>query len=136
MEGGLCAVKDDAPRRSQWSRPRVRSVRTMPSRPADAPVVELPVLEPVELHDLEVRRQVEIAGRDQGRGLTMEEMRIGPRLQPVAPARALREIVGRRDRGQDREAYVLERPRDQRRADDLGGETVAELERPAAPAAR
>src|SRR5205814_585147 len=96
-------------------------------------------LDRIELDDLEVGGQVEIAWCDDRRQLPPEEGRVGRRgaaeetVDEPLPHRG--HGAGRRRR-QDREADVLEGPSDEARADDLGREPAAELERAAVETAR
>ena len=105
--------------------------------PVDPPVVEVAVRDHVELHDLEVRREVEVGGRQQGRVAHPEEARVAAALvaedaaqQP--PARGLRgasKRAGQLARRQDRKARALEELADQARADHLGRGAAPEVER-------
>jgi len=96
-------------------------------------------LDRMELDDLEVGREVEVARRDDGGQLAPEDGRVRGGTPPEQP---IEETPGwwggrrRRGRGQDREADVLEGPPDDARADDLRREAAPELERAAAEAAR
>src|SRR5262249_46223284 len=69
--------------------------------PADALVVERDELDRVELDDVEVRREVEVARRDERLALAVEECRVErlPAPEPVDPA--LRLVRRGLDRGQD-----------------------------------
>src|SRR6266446_6646975 len=107
--------------------------------PPDATVVEVRRLDRVELDDLEVGREVEVARRDDGGQLAPEDGRVRwRRASEEAVDQAPRRGRGRRrrGRGQDREADVLEGAADDARADDLRREAAPELERAAAEAAR
>src|SRR5262249_29899765 len=107
--------------------------------PFDPAVVEFGYLEQVELHDLEVGGEVEVPWRYDGGELAAEDRRVGRRgaaQEPIAPApRRPREGAGR-ERGEDREADVLESAPDQARADDLRGQPAPELEGAAPEAPR
>src|SRR5262247_870700 len=110
------------------ARPRATLYTPPVLRPADALVVERDELDRVELDHVEVGRQVEVARRDQRLALAVEERRVErlPAAQPVAPA--LRLVRRGLDRGQDREADVLERAADHGRTDHVRRETAADLE--------
>src|SRR5262245_42335105 len=71
-----------------WNGRRGPSIPPRVSRPADAPIVEIHELDGVELHDVEVRREVEIARRDERLALAVEEHGIVgfPAADPVHPA--------------------------------------------------
>src|SRR5262245_25491875 len=74
--------------------------------PFDPAIVELATAgECGQLDDVEVRRQVEVARRDQRARLTVEDLGIGPMAEPVAQAMDGR-VGGRVHGGQDREADV------------------------------
>src|SRR5207244_5410127 len=107
--------------------------------PLDPAVVELGHLEQVELLDLEVGGQVEVPRRDDGGDLAAEHRRVGGRRaakDPIVPAPAGRRAVPGGQRRKDREADILEGAPDQARADDLCGQSAAELEGAAPEAPR
>src|SRR5262249_32084982 len=92
---------------------------------------EFGYLEQVELHDLEVRREVEVPWRDDGGELAAEHRRVGRRCapeDPIAPAAAGGSEVAGRQRGKDREPDVVDGAPDETRADDLRRQPAAELE--------
>src|SRR5678816_1957924 len=101
------------------ARPRGRLYTPPVLRPADALVVERDELDRVELDDVEVGREVEVARRDQRLALAVEDRGVVrlPAAEPVDPA--LTFVRRRLDRGQDRKADVLERAADHRRADHV-----------------
>src|SRR5262249_60122141 len=88
------------------------------------------------LDEVEEGGEIEVAWRDQRAGLAREQVRMGAGREPLPPAPARGLERPRRDRRQDRKADALEGPGDERRADHLPGDVVAELEDAPTPAPR
>src|SRR5262249_29548450 len=92
------------------ARPRAARRPRLAVVPTDATIVELRRFDEVELDDLEVGRQVEVARRDDRRQLAPEQKGVrwrGTAEQTVAPAIARHGSSTRRGHRQDGEADVL-----------------------------